>query len=155
MERVRGFEIVRPEHSKLEPLSYIRLPSRGSKNSAGYDFYSPVDLILAPGEQGKFPTDLKAYMQPDEFLFILPRSSVGIKAVMLTNTGGVVDSDYYENPKNDGNMFMFLHNLGDEPFIINAGDRVTQGIFMKYLLVDGDSLDQGAERVGGYGHTGK
>lgn len=150
----RGFEIVSPQH-RQHPDAEIRLLVRGSRRSAGYDFHTPVAFTLMPRARTVIATDVKAYMQPDEVLSVHTRSSVGIRAVMITNTVGIVDADFYSNPTNDGNIHIYLHNLGNEPFIAEAGDRIAQGIFTGYLLVDGDDLDSGPERHGGYGHTGR
>ncbi|GMA16484.1 dUTP diphosphatase [Deinococcus metallilatus] len=150
----RGFELVAPQHRK-HPDVEIRLPRRGSRHSAGYDFHTPVAFTIAPGERTIFATDIKVYMQPDEYLAIYPRSSIGMKAIMITSTVGIVDSDFYSNPHNDGNIHILLHNVGDTPFQAQAGDRIAQGLFTKYLLADGDDLSTGAERQGGYGHTGR
>lgn len=148
----RGFEPVSPEHRK-HPEVNVRLPRRGSRHSAGYDFHTPISFTVEPGERTVFATDVKAYMGPDEYLAIYPRSSVGMRAVMITNTVGIVDSDFSSNPDNDGDIHILLHNLGDVPFSARAGDRIAQGIFTHSLLADGDTLDAGPERQGGYGHT--
>ena len=153
-DKRRGFELVAPGHRKHLDAN-IQLPRRGSRHSAGYDFYTPTDLALEPGERTSFATDVKAYMGEDEYLAIYPRSSVGMRAVMITNTVGIVDSDFYANPDNDGNIHILLHRLGDAPFYAKAGDRIAQGIFTRYLLADGDTFDTGPERQGGYGHTGR
>lgn len=150
----RGFRVVEDEHRK-HPKRTIQMPHRGSKHSAGYDFYSPVDFTLKPGERIKVATDVCAFMLPDEYLQVHVRSSIGIKGVMITNTTGIVDSDYYKNPKNGGNILVFLHNVGDETLEVEAGDRIAQGIFSKYLLIEDDDLNSGVTRTGGYGHTGK
>jgi dUTP pyrophosphatase len=152
--RTRGFEIVASEFRK-HPDKDIILPKRGTNKSAGYDFYSPISFVLPPGQKTKFATDIKAYMLPDEVLYLYPRSSIGTKAVMVTNTVAIIDSDFYSNPENDGNIHVFLHNIGSDTLYVDAGDRIVQGIFDKYLLADGDTRRAGEERTGGHGHTGK
>jgi dUTP pyrophosphatase len=154
MERQRGFEVVADQH-RHHPKAKIQLPRRGSRQSAGYDLHTPVGFTLAPAIRTVVVTDLKAYMLPDEVLSVYPRSSVGLRGVMLANTVGIVDADYYSNADNDGNIRLSLHNIGPGDFTAQAGDRIVQAIFTKYLLADGDTFAAGPERQGGSGHTGR
>lgn len=143
----RGFKVVNAEKRKSDHVHY---PTRGSVNSAGYDFYADKDYTIAPNEIIKVWTDIKAYMQPDEFLMLDVRSSMGGK-FMLANTIGIIDSDYYENPNNDGNIGIFLKNISNEIQHIKRDDKIAQGIFMEYLKIDNDKTT--AERQGGFGST--
>lgn len=130
-------------------------PRRGTKHSAGYDFYSPVEIIVPAHGTAKIPTGIKAKMNGDEVLKIFPRSSIGFKTnIRLANTTGIVDSDYYNNPNNEGHIFVKLYNPTDNDFHINVGDKFAQGIFEKYLIVD-DEEEINEERSGGIGSTGK
>lgn len=99
------------------------------------------------------PTGVKAYMQDDEYLAMFNRSGNPMKqGLILTNGVGVVDSDYYSNVSNDGNiMFQFI-NLSNDEVTIKKGDRIGQGIFQKFMLADDDIA--GGERTGGHGSTG-
>ena len=146
----RYFNVVSSEHRKNS--GDIILPTRSDPRSAGYDFYSPVDMVIQPGEKGFLWTDVKAYMEPDEVLKIYVRSSMGKYPVVIANGTGIIDSSYFENPKNDGNIGFNLLNLGDKPYEIKAGDRIGQGVFTKYLITDDDSAV--GERQGGFGSTG-
>ena len=93
-------------------------------------------------------------MGEDEVLMIHPRSSIGFKKkLMLVNTTGIIDSDYYENPDNDGNIGFAFYNMSDVDVLIKAGERVLQGIFTKYLITEDDNADE--VRTGGTGSTGK
>ena len=131
-----------------------QLPRRGSKNSAGYDFFSPINEIIPAHGTAKIPTGVKAYMQPDEVLMIYPRSSIGFKTnIRLSNTTGIIDSDYYNNPDNEGHMWIKFYNPTDEDYHIFIGDKIAQGIFTKFLVTDDDNADQ--DRTGGLGSTGK
>lgn len=155
--KIRGFEVV--SKKDLKPLSAhfeeIKIPTRADQGSAGYDFYSCEDARIEVGQQHIFWTNIKAYMQQDEVLQIFPRSSVGVKlGLMLANTVGIIDSTYYENPDNDGNIGIVLKNMGKEPVTILAGDRIAQGVFMKYLVTDND-VAMATERTGGFGSSGK
>ena len=134
--------------------SEIVLPYRKTKHSAGYDFISFLDITLKPGEIKKIPTGIKVCLEDGEFLGIFVRSSMGFKYnVRLCNQVGIVDSDYYNNPDNEGHMFIKIQNEGKEVLKINKGDRFAQGIFNKFYLVDDDCADK--DRTGGFGSTGK
>ena len=146
---MRYFEVVKDEFRKNE--GEIKLPTRGSKSSAGYDFYSPVDAVIQPNEMVMIWTDVKAHMYYDNALIIIPRSSMGKHPIMISNTVGLIDSDYYGNESTDGNIGFRLFNLGTTPYEIKAGDRLGQGIFIKYGTVKDDNTT--AERVGGFGST--
>ena len=123
-------------------------PRRGTKHSAGYDF------ITAQG-MAKIPTGIKVAMEDDEILSIYPRSSIGFKTgIRLANTVGIVDSDYYNNSDNEGHIFIKFYNPTDKNYSINVGDKIAQGIFTKYLIVD-DEEEISTERAGGLGSTGK
>ena len=156
---MRKFEkISEKEYEKVlkEKCSYddIKLPIRSTKHSAGYDFISPFSFELNPGETIKVPSGIKVIMNEDEFLAILVRSSMGFKYnVRLCNQVGIIDSDYYNNPDNEGHMFIALKNEGEKVFKVEKGEKYAQGIFQKYLLTDDDEAN--GERLGGFGSTNK
>lgn len=130
------------------------LPLRGTKYSAGYDFFAIKDYVIKPNEILKIPTGCKAKFESDEMLMLVVRSSVGFKYnVRLTNQVGIIESDYYNNPDNEGHMWFCLQNHGDKDFIINKGDAYAQGIFVKYLTTDDDNVNK--IRTGGIGSTNK
>lgn len=105
------FERVIEKHRKVADEDF-KLPLKATKNASGYDFYATEDLIIPPGEKVFFNTDVKAIMNEDETLFLDVRSSIGHKKdLMLTTTIGNVDSDYADNPDNDGNIGIGLRNL--------------------------------------------
>lgn len=152
--RNRGFEIIKDEHRKHSDIE-IQLPTRGDSRSAGYDFYSNETVVLQPKQSHLFWTDVKSYMLDDEVLSIHVRSSIGTKKdLMLKNTTGIIDSSYYENVSNDGNIGICLVNMGDKIQKIEKGERIAQGIFTKYLIVDEDTCLK-LERTGGFGSSGK
>ena len=133
----------------------IELPKRSTKNSAGYDIRSVESGIIKPGKTMAFRTGLKVCMNPDEVLYIYSRSSQGYKYnVCLINSVGVIDSDFYNNPDNEGHFSIKLLNLGDQDFEVKIGDKIGQGVFMKYLTVDDEEEIKG-KRKGGLGSTGK
>ena len=147
---MRRFEVVREEHRK-HPNVEIKLPTRATAHSAGYDFYSPVDVVIEPGKSCFFFTDVKANMYWDNVLMLYVRSSMGKHPVVIANGTGIIDSDYYSNEGNDGNIGFRLLNLGDEPYEIKVGDRIGQGVFLKYGTVKDDNTV--TERKGGFGST--
>lgn len=147
----RGFVVVGDKHRKAD--GEIKLPVRSDPRSAGYDFYSPVDIVIQPNESKLFFTDVKAYMEDDEVLMLYVRSSMGKIPVVIANGTGIIDSSYYSNPDNDGNIGFRLLNLGKEDYVVHIGDRIGQGVFMKYLITDNDNAT--GDRVGGFGSSGK
>lgn len=157
--RQRGFEVISEEmFNKLFypfEIKYeeLKLPKRATAKSAGYDVFSPVDILLEPSEEVKIPLGIKAYMLDDEALFAYPRSGHGFKYyIRLANTVGVVDADFYNNPDNEGNIWLKIRNEGNRNFAVKKGDAICQLIFQKYLLVDGDEF-VGDKRIGGIGST--
>lgn len=143
------------------PIAYdeIKLPKRGTAQSAGYDFFSVADITLLPGESIKLPTGIKFKCDSDKFLAAYPRSGHGFKyGVMLANTVGIIDADYYNNPGNEGHIWVKLTyrpqaSISIDPFVINQGDAIFQGIIQPYFIVEDD--DASEERVGGFGSTSK
>lgn len=145
------FEVVKNEFRK-NPNEEIQLPERGSKFSSGYDFSTPVSVMIPPKTSCLIWTDIKALMLDSMVLKLYVRSSIGIKkCLMLANQVGIIDSDYANNKKNDGNIGICLYNYGEEIVSLNAGDKIAQGIFEKYMLTDDDSTTQ--IRFGGIGST--
>lgn len=150
--KIRGFMEVSSEFRKTE--GEITLPKKMSRASAGYDFCSTESFTLKPGESKLIWTDVKAYMQENEVLEIYVRSSIGIKkSLMLRNLTAIIDSDYYENESNDGNIGICLYNYGDKEVTIEKGERIVQGIFKQFLEADNGNTNE--ERNGGIGSSGK
>lgn len=132
----------------------IKLPKRGTKLSAGYDLFSPVNFSLKVGESIKIPTGIKIQLDNDKVLMCFPRSGLGFKyRLQLDNTIGVVDADYYNNVNNEGHIFVKITNDGKENKSINVekGDGFAQGIIMQYFLTEDDESTD--ERCGGIGST--
>ena len=151
------YKISKDEFSKLnlsgDLYDTYKLPERSTLFSAGYDFVSLYDCVIYPKEIKKIPTGIKADMEEDEVLLLIVRSSMGFKYnVRMCNQIGVIDKDYFNNNSNEGHIFICLQNEGDKPFIINKGDKICQGIFVKYLKVDDVILNK---RCGGIGSTSK
>jgi len=155
---MRGFKKISIRQYILDcgtPDKYevIQLPKRATKYSAGYDICTPNGFTINPGQTCKVATGLRAIMNEDEVLVVHIRSSIGAKSgIRISNCTGIIDSDYCLG-SNEGHIWLFLRNDSDKKFIANSGDRIAQGVFQKYLVVDDDDAD--AERNGGVGSTGK
>ena len=149
----RGFEI-----AKGFEEAEINLPIRKTKYSAGYDVEAAEDTIIPAFKRGQKPTlvktGIKAYMDEDEMLLLYNRSSnPGKKGLILANSVGVIDKDYYGNPDNDGHIMFAFYNIKDEDVEIKKGDCIGQAIFMPFLIADGDVAE--GTRIGGFGSTSK
>ena len=151
--KLRGFEIAKGWEDKG-----INIPVRKTKFAAGYDIEAAEDIIVPSFKKGMapvlIPTGLKAYMEDDEVLYLYNRSSnPKKKGLVLANSVGVVDKDYYGNPDNDGHIMFAFFNIKDEDITIKKGEAIGQGVFSKYLVTDGDVAL--GERTGGFGSTDK
>ena len=129
--RKKGFEVVIGYEDKG-----INLPVRKTKHSAAYDIEAAEEVVLPSFKKGVkptlIPTGLKAYMQSDEVLLIVPRSSGPKKqGISFPHNVGVIDSDYYDNPDNEGHIFVQCINLKDEDVVIKKGEAVAQAKFQK------------------------
>ena len=131
----------------------LKLPRRATKGSAGYDFYTPIDICLKPGESIKIPTGIRCEMDEGWVLMIYPRSGLGFKyRLQLNNTVGIIDSDYYYSD-NEGHIFIKMTNDSNEgkTVEVNAGQGIAQGVFMQYGIVEDDDVID--VRNGGFGST--
>ena len=148
---VRGFEVI-SEFEELPKQERPVLPKRQTSGSAGYDFYAMEDRLIPAGEAVRIRTGIKAYMPENEFLALYMRSSMGIKhSLRLVNCTAVIDSDYYNNPDNEGEIIAVIKNEGRQAFYLKKYDRFMQGVFQRYETVDNDKA--GGERTGGIGST--
>ena len=152
MDKVRGFEVAKGFEDKQ-----INLPVRKTKYSAGYDIEAAEDTIIPSFKKGMAPTlvktGLKAYMLDDEVLFLYNRSSnPKKKGLILANSVGVIDKDYYGNEDNDGHIMFAFYNIKEEDIQINKGECIGQGVFQKYFVTDNDNAT--GIRSGGFGSTG-
>lgn len=135
----------------------IKLPSRGTVGSAGYDFFAPINISLKYKESVVIPTGIRCRIKDGWFLDINPRSGSGFKyGIRLANTRGIIDSDYY-NAKNEGHIMIKLVNndnavnIDEETFEAEKGKGFCQGIFTVYGITDDDECDR--QRTDGFGHT--
>lgn len=129
----------------------ITLPKRATKNSAGYDFFAPEKLTVAPQQTVTVATGIRAIMPEEYFLMIVPRSGLGFKyKLRLNNTVGIIDADYAQSD-NEGHIFIRMTNESDKNLEIKKGDAFAQGIILSYFTTMDD--DVARERNGGLGST--
>ena len=141
------------ENGSKEIYDNIKLPKRATSKSAGYDFYAPTELTIAPAETVTVATGVRALMPDNWCLMIFPRSGLGFKyKLRLNNTVGIIDADY-SNSDNEGHIFIRMTNESDKTLEIAQGSAFAQGIFTQYLLTEDD--DTTTKRNGGLGSTSK
>ena len=145
--RIRGFELVSSFKNKN------LLPKRETAHAAGYDLKVAERTVIAPKEIKLVPTGVKAYMQAGEVLYLYDRSSnPRKKGLVLINSVGVIDGDYYGNSGNEGHIFAQMQNITDQEVVLEEEDRIVQAVFSPFLLTDNDEAD--GVRTGGFGSTG-
>lgn len=127
----------------------IKMPVRATKGSAGYDISASEQVTIQPGEIKLVHTGLAVQMEQDDVMLLIDRSSNPQKrGIVLSNSLGVIDHDFF--PNEFKGMFT---NITDKPVTIKAGQRIMQAVFVKYGLVDNDNAN--GERTGGFGSTGE
>lgn len=125
-------------------------PVYQTANSACFDISSTLDLEIGPSETAIVPTGLYVDAPTPTCLCLEIKSRSGLaakKSVIVLNAPGVVDADYKDEIK------VILHNFGRIPFKVKVGDRIAQGMIVKYELADGVTVLSTA-RSGGLGSTG-
>ncbi|MFU2164648.1 dUTP diphosphatase [Streptococcus pluranimalium] len=148
MTKLRGFELITAFEGQDDLL-----PKRETAHAAGYDLKVAVETTIEPREIVLVPTGVKAYMQDQEVLCLYDRSSnPRKKGLILINSVGVIDGDYYNNPNNEGHIFAQMQNISDQAVRLEKGDRIVQGVFAPFLVADGDDAE--GVRTGGFGSTG-
>lgn len=154
---MRKFEFVdRIKEIAMEKVesAFCRLPERSTAKSAGYDFFVPEDIVCKAHEITMVKSGVKAYFPDDETLLLFNRSSnPKKKGLIILNGVGVVDADYADNQDNEGEIAGLFYNMRDEDIILKAGEKMMQGIFVKYGVIEADNAE--GERTGGFGSTGK
>ena len=167
MQRVAEFEKVSFEQFKSawsdifldsdEEIRYvydnIKLPTRATTGSAGYDFFMPINMNLAPGETFLIPTGIRVKIDEGWFLSVYPKSGLGFKyRLQLDNTIGVIDSDYYYSD-NEGHIILKITNNSNESktMTVEANKGICQGIFFEFGITIDDN--QTNTRNGGFGST--
>ena len=130
----------------------VNLPKRATKGAAGYDFECAIDTICPAHKITLIPTGIKAQIDTGYYLQLAVRSSTPKKkGLILANGVGIIDEDYYNNPDNEGHIMFQVYNITDNDVTIPAGERIGQGIFIKYAITDNDIAE--GLRIGGFGST--
>lgn len=152
----RKFEYVERIKSNGYQMNEIKfeLPKRSTAKSAGYDFFVPEDTVCKSKEITMVKAGVKAYFPDNETLLLFNRSSnPKKKGLIILNGVGVVDSDYADNPDNEGEIAGLFYNMLDEDVVLKAGEKMMQGVFVKYGTTADDEAT--GARTGGFGSTGK
>ena len=130
------------------------LPQYATPQSAGLDLRANLDapVTLQPMQRHLIPTRLHIALSAGFEAQVRPRSGLALRhGITVLNSPGTIDADYR------GEVMVLLVNLGEEPFVVNDGERIAQLIVARYeqvTLVPTDSLDATERGEGGYGHTG-
>ena len=134
----------------------IKLPERSTLNSAGYDFFALENIIFLPNTITRVFTGVKCELMPDQVLILANRSSnPSKKGLILTNGIGVIDSDYYNNPDNDGEIAFEFYNIFEYEVEIKKGEKLGQGVILKFDKTEDDYVSNPYKtRQGGFGSTG-
>lgn len=150
-------EVVMVQLKWLEHGRGLELPAYQSAGAAGFDIRAAVaadkPVTLAAGERALIPSGFSIAV-PDGFeLQVRPRSGLAMRhGVTVLNAPGTVDSDYR------GEVMVLLVNLGGEPFRIERGERIAQGILAPVVraeLVEAETLPDTMRGTGGFGSTGR
>lgn len=133
----------------------IRLPVRGTRGSAGYDFIAPYPLYIRDGEELVVCTGVRCLIRESWVLKLYPRSSSGTRySLGFCNGVPVLDSDYYFTGNEGHIMFRFkVSNGRGDMFICDTGEKLCQGVFVEYGITFDDCVTD--VRVGGFGSTGR
>lgn len=97
-------------------------------------------------------TGMKCKLEPGTYLELSVRSSCPLKHwLILANSVGIIDADYYNNPDNEGEIFFQMINLSPFDIVLRKGDVIGQGIIKPYLTTEDDNAS--GQRIGGFGST--
>ena len=131
--------------------THAHLPSKGSKDAAGWDLYASCAISVPARGRALVPTDVSLVIPPGYYGRIAPRSGLALKHGIDVGAG-VVDSDYR------GDVGVLLFNMSDDRFQVEVGDRVAQIIFTPcpmMTLIEQVALPTTERGVSGFGSTGQ
>lgn len=162
-KKLVNYDVPEKEYEDIIKEAYysIIMPNRTTDGSAGFDFTCPLPfdgMQLTNPTEMVIPTGIKCFMEPGVVLNGYPRSSIGVKKkIMMCNTVGIIDQDYYNNDSNEGHIMFFLKTIDNSSIRIDKGERFAQTIFMPYFAAYKEYENKYCslrEREGGYGSTG-
>lgn len=158
-----GYDLIVAEDTIVSTYKYAQYINfnldtaiRESKYNQGCTLAEVAEITGGNGKEFRRPrlvsTGVKCKLAPDEYLEIVPRSSTPLKYwLIVANSPGIVDSDYYNNPDNEGEIFVQLINFSNEVIELKKGDKIAQAIIRKYYVTEDDTA--GGMRTGGFGST--
>lgn len=159
-----GYDFVVAEDTIIPPYIFLTDKIRdtcfdNNRHEDYYGFVNPMSLdemAKLTKELGAkptlVPTGMKCYLNDDEYLELSVRSSTPLKHwLILANGVGIIDSDYTDNPDNEGHIFFQIINLSPFAIQLYKGDKIGQGIIKRYLKAENDEC--GTDREGGFGST--
>ena len=130
----------------------LPLPDYASAGAAGMDVVAAETLTIRPGSRHAVATGFAMAIPVGFEVQVRPRSGLALKhGITCLNTPGTIDSDYR------GEIKVILANLGDEPFVVNRGDRIAQLVpaaVQRATFAEVATLDETARGAGGFGSTG-
>lgn len=146
-----------PENELREWYEAIKLPQQATASSAGCDFFMPFNLNFEAGSRFRIATGIRWVTENEtdrgKVLLIVPRSGLGFKyGIRLTNTVGVIDSDYCDSD-NEGHIIVSLDNPSEQTVMLEEGKAFAQGLVVSYDIPEGAGSDRA--RSGGFGSTDK
>ena len=130
------------------------LPSYATQFSAGMDVRANLSepLTLQPFQRAMVPTGLYLEIPAGYEVQVRPRSGLAAKkGVTVLNAPGTIDADYR------GEVCVILVNLGDQPFVVESGERIAQLVLARHEQVEWSETEElsASERgEGGFGSTG-
>ena len=139
---------------RIEGNEDLPLPRYMSSGASGMDLFAAVaePITILPKEVAVIPIGIRIALPEGFEAQVRPRSGLAAKhGIGILNSPGTIDSDYR------GEVKVILFNFGQEPFVINRGDRIAQVVITRVAraeLVEQDHLDDTERGSGGFGHTG-
>ena len=156
-----GYDFEVAEDIVIPPYS-LQVKRLKGETKSKQDFvlrnYTLAEIASLTKRTGAKPTlvssGVKCKLAPGYYLELSVRSSTPLKYwLVLANSVGIIDADYYNNPDNEGEIFFQMINLSPFPIALKKGDIIGQGIVKRYYTTDDDKTTEGATRVGGFGST--
>lgn len=156
-EEAAGYDFVVAEDTLIPPYEYLMSEIVSYIGIKNIDEPMTLEDIAKVTKEANakvtlVPTGVKCELDPGTYLELSVRSSCPLKHwLIMGNSVGVIDGDYYNNEDNEGHIFFQIINLSPVPIILKKGDAIGQGIIKEYQKVEGD-VAKGV-RKGGFGST--